>query len=161
MSGAEVAGIDGVLGRLKALPGAVQDGLGRALARASIELQAAAQGKLSGDVLQSRTGALRGSIAATVSASDGGVSAAIGSDLRYASFQEYGFQGIESVSAHLRTIKQAFGRPLRAGSERIAIGSYSRKVDYPAHSFLRSTLADREAEILSGLETAVAEAIAP
>ena len=159
MSGAGIAGLDATLERLRELPGAVQNGLARALARASLDLQAEAQGKLSGSVLRSRTGALRDSILATVSASADGVSAAIGSDLPYAAFQEYGFQGIETVSAHLRTIKQAFGRPLRAGSERIAVGAYDRKVDYPAHSFLRSALADREPEIMSDLEAAVTEAV--
>ncbi len=130
MTGAEVAGLDTVLERLRALPGAVRDGLARALARASLDLQAEVRSKLSGGVLASRSGALRASILATLSASADGVSAALGSDLPYASFQEYGFQGVESVSAHLRTIKQAFGRPLRAGSERIAVGEYTRKVDY-------------------------------
>ena len=160
MSGTDVTGLDGVLERLRAVPGAVQDGLARALTRASLDLLAAAQGKLSGDILQSRTGALRGSIVATVAASDGGVSATVGSDLPYAGFQEYGFQGIETVSAHLRTIRQAFGRPLRAGTERIAVGGYDRKVDYPAHSFLRSALADIQAEIVTDLGTAVVGAIA-
>ena len=159
MSGAGIAGLEATLERLRSLPGAVADGLARSLARASLDLQAEAQGKLSGGVLQSRTGALRDSILATISASASGVSAAIGSDLPYAAFQEYGFQGIETVSAHLRTIKQAFGRPLRSGSERIAVSTYDRKVDYPAHSFLRSALADREPEIMSGLETAVSEAV--
>ncbi len=160
MSGAAIAGLDAVRERLRALPGAVQDGLARALARASLDLQATAQGKVSGDVLRSRTGGLRGSIVATVGLGDGGVSAEVGSDLPYAGFQEYGLQGIESVSAHLRTIKQAFGRPLRAGSERIAIGGYDRKVDYPAHSFLRSVLADMQGEIMTSLEAAVVEAVA-
>ena len=49
---------------------------------------------------------------------------------------------------------------MRVGSERIAVGGYDRKVDYPAHSFLRSALADMQAEIVSGLEAAVEEAIA-
>src|SRR5438309_10909638 len=113
MSGAGIAGLEATLERLQSLPSAVADGLARALTRASLDLQAEAQGKLSGGVLRSRTGALRASIRATTSASAGGVSAAIGSDLPYAAFQEYGFQGIETVSAHLRTMKQAFGRPLR------------------------------------------------
>ena len=159
MSGEGIAGLEATIERLQSLPGAVADGLARALARASLDLQADAQGKLSRGVLQSRTGALRASILATVSASTGRASAEIGSDLPYAAFHEYGFQGIETVSAHLRTIKQAFGRPLRSGSERIAVGAYDRKVDYPAHSFLRSALADREPEIVGGLEAAVAEAL--
>ncbi len=160
MSGAEIAGLDAAVERFRALPGAIAEGLARALGRASIDLQAAAQGKLSGDVLRSRSGALRASIVATVAPSAGGLSAAVGSALPYAGFQEYGFQGTESVSAHLRTIRQAFGRPLRAGSERIAVGGHDRKVDYPAHSFLRSALADMANEIASGLEAAVSEAVA-
>jgi len=159
MSGAGIAGLNATLERLQSLPGAVADGLARALARVSLDLEVEAQGQLSGSVLRSRSGALRASIVATVSASSSGGLAAIGSDLPYAAFQECGFQGIETVSAHLRTIKQAFGRPLRAGSERIAVSAYDRKLDYPAHSFLRSALADRQAEIMSGLETAVAEAV--
>ena len=161
MSDAEIAGVDAVLARLRAVPGAVQEGLARALTRLSLELQSAARDKLSGSVLQCRTGALRGSIAATLSPSDSGIAVSIGSDLPYAGFQEYGFQGIETVSAHLRTIKQAFGRPLRAGAERIAVGGYSRKVGYSAHSFLRTALAELQPEIVATLDAAVAEAVRP
>ena len=148
MSGAGIAGLDATLERLRELPGAVQNGLARALARASLDLQAEAQGKLSGSVLRSRTGALRDSILATVSASADGVSAAIGSDLPYAGGTSRRPRGLA-----------AFGRPLRSGSERIAVGAYDRKLDYPAHSFLRSALADREPEIMSDLEAAVTEAV--
>jgi hypothetical protein len=161
MSAAEITGVDAVFAGLRAVPGAVQEGLARALTRLSFELQSAARDKLSGSVLQSRTGALRGSIAATLSSTGSGIALSIGSDLPYAGFQEYGFQGVETVSAHLRTIKQAFGRPLRAGAERIAVGSYSRRVDYPAHSFLRSALSELQPEIAGALDAAVAEAVRP
>jgi hypothetical protein len=161
MSEAAVSGVDTVLANLRAVPGAVQDGLARALTCLSLELQSAAQDKLSGGMLKSRTGALRGSIAASLASSGSGVAVSVGSDLPYAGFQEYGFQGVETVSAHLRTIKQAFGHPLRAGTERIAIGGYSRKVDYPAHSFLRSALTELRPEIVGALDAAVGEAVRP
>lgn len=160
MSAGEVSGAAAVDARLRSLPMAVQDGIGRALARLSLELQAGAQDKVSGGVLMSRTGALRASIAASVSASQDSIGISVGSALPYAGFQEHGFHGVESVSAHLRTIKQVYGRPLRAGTERIAVRGYSRKVDYPAHSFLRAALADMEPQILRALDAAVAEAVA-
>jgi hypothetical protein len=161
MSEAAISGLDAVLAGLRAVPGAVQDGLARALTRLSLELRAAAQDKLSGSVLNSRTGALRGSISTALVPSGNGVAVRVGSDLPYAGFQEYGFQGVETVSAHLRTIKQAFGHPLRAGTERIAVSGYNRTVDYPAHSFLRSALAELRPEIVGALDAAVGEAVRP
>ncbi|HUN46085.1 MAG TPA: hypothetical protein VMU85_06185, partial [Stellaceae bacterium] len=119
------------------------------------------QQKLSGAVLQSRSGALLASLAADVSVGDGAVTMAVGSDLPYAAFQEYGFAGVETVSAQLRTIKEVFGRPLRGGEKRIAVRAYGRKIDYPAHSFLRSALAELQPEISDALEGALAEAVAP
>jgi len=156
-----ILGGDAIADRLAALPGAVREGLARALTRVSLDLVAAAQQKLSGAVLQSRSGALLGSLTADVSVEAGAVAMTVGSDLPYAAFQEYGFAGVETVSAHLRTIKEAFGRPLRGGEKRIAVRAYGRKVDYPAHSFLRAALADLKPEISDALDAALAEAAAP
>jgi len=157
----EILGAEEVLQRLGAIPGAMQEGLARALARLSRELEARVRSKLSGVVLQSRSGALRASIEASLDASGDSLSLSLGSDLPYAGFQEYGLHGVESVRAQLRTIREAFGRPLRGGAREIAVRAYSRKVDYPAHSFLRSALSEAEPEIRAGIEDAVAEAIGP
>lgn len=159
MIAAEILGADVVLRRLEALPSAVHDGLARTLARLSTDLRARVQNKLSGEVLVSRSGALRSSLAASLAPADGGMGLSLGSDLAYARFQEYGFRGVESVRAHLRTIREAFGRPLRQGAREVAVGTYSRKVDYPAHSFLRVALAEMQPEILSSLEDAVTAAV--
>jgi len=156
----EILGAEAVRERLEAVPGAVEEGLARALARLSLELQARVQGKLSGEVLQSRNGALRASIEASLDVSGDALSLSLGSDLPYAGFQEYGFDGVESVRAQLRTIREAFGRPLRGGAREIAVRAHSRKVDYPAHSFLRSALTEMEPEIRAGLEEAVVAAVA-
>ena len=160
MIAATIVGAEAVEARLAALPAAVEDGLARAFARLSLDLEAAVARKLSGEVLRARSGALRGSVQVTLSRADGTVTLSLGSTLPYSAFQEYGFDGTESVRAQLRTIRQAFGRTLRQGTEQIAVRPYSRRVDYPAHSFLRSALADLAPEIESELKAAVAEAIA-
>jgi len=156
----EILGAEEVLARLEAISGAVEEGLARALARLSRELEARVQGKLSGEVLQSRGGALRASIEASLDAGGGTLAASVSSDLPYAGFQEYGFDGVESVRAQLRTIREAFGRPLRGGAREIAVRAYGRKIDYPAHSFLRSALAEMEPDIRAGIEEAVSAAVA-
>ena len=161
MIAVEILGAEEVLARLEAIPGAVEAGLARALARLSLELQARIERKLSGEVLQSRSGALRASIEASLDAGDGTLGLSLRSDLPYAGFQEYGFRGIESVGAQLRTIREAFGRPLRGGAREIAVRAHSRRVDYPAHSFLRSALAEMEPDIRAGIAEAVGEAVAP
>lgn len=161
MISARILGADAIAERLAGLPDTVQQGLARAVARISVDLVAAAQEKVSGDVLQSRSGALRASIVAEMTETEGAVGVTVGSDLPYSGFQEYGFTGVETVSAHLRTIKQAFGRPLRGGEKQIAVRDYTRKIDYPAHSFLRAALADMQPEIADALDAAVAEAVTP
>ena len=159
MIAAEIVGVDAALSRLQSLPAAVEDGLARALARLSLDLEAAVARKLSGEVLQTRGGALRASVESTLSSSNGAAELLLGSALPYSAFQEYGFKGTESVRAQLRTIRAAFGRPLRQGSEQIAVKPYTRRIDYPAHSFLRSALAELAPEIEAELRDAVAEAL--
>ncbi|HTZ79048.1 MAG TPA: HK97 gp10 family phage protein [Stellaceae bacterium] len=161
MIAGSILGGDALADRLAALPDAARQGLARALTRVSLDLVAAAQRNLSGAVLQSRSGALRASITADVAEEGGTVAMTVGSDLPYAAFQEYGFAGVETVSAHLRTIREAFGRPLRGGEQRIAVRAYSRKVDYPAHSFLRSALAELQPELMDAVAAALDEAVAP
>ena len=161
MIAGSILGGDALADRLAALPDAARQGLARALTRVSLDLVAAAQRNLSGAVLQSRSGALRASITADVAEEGGTVAMTVGSDLPYAAFQEYGFAGVETVSAHLRTIREAFGRPLRGGEKRIAVRAYSRKVDYPAHSFLRSALAELQPELMDAVAAALDEAVAP
>jgi phage gpG-like protein len=161
MISGQILGGDAIASRLAELPDAVQQGLVRAVTRISTDLVSAVQEKLSGGVLQSRGGALRASIVAETTEADGAVGVTVGSDLPYAGFQEFGFTGVETVSAHLRVIKQAFGRPLRRGERQIAVRDYARKVDYPAHSFLRAALAEMQPEIADALDAAVGEAVSP
>jgi len=113
-------------------------------------------GNLSGGVLNAPTGTLRASLAAGLSQA-GGIAATVTASAPYAAFQEYGFSGSETVRAHLRRQSQAFGKPIRPVD--VAVRTYSRLVNYPAHSYLRSALAELSHDINSGIAAAVAEAL--
>jgi phage gpG-like protein len=143
-----------LIGQLQALPQAVQSGLGRAMLQLAQQLQDhVQQDKLSGEVLRVRSGALRASIAAQTADSGTTFSATVGSDLPYAAAQEYGFSGTVSVRAHLRRIREAFGRPI--AERTISVGAYTRNMNLPARSFLGSALADMQPEIEAALRDAV------
>jgi phage gpG-like protein len=148
---------------------AVVDGLADLAAKADAALIAASQGlterllalaaaNLSGSVLKARTGTLRDSLSASVDLSGADIRATVGSSAPYAAFQEYGFTGVESVRAHLRRQTVAFGRAI--APVQVAVRPYDRRVDYPAHSFLRSALADMSQDIEDGLADALAEVFA-
>jgi hypothetical protein len=114
-------------------------------------LRAVADRNLSGSVLKSRTGTLRAALAVGPSAA--GLGGVVRDTASYAAFQEYGFAGTETVRAHLRRRRKAAGSaPVRA---------FSRRVDYPAHSFLRSALKEMAPDIRQAIADAVAGAIKP
>ena len=144
---------DAVMDRLAALPDRMDSALRGAAADLMVRLRDRVDGNLSGGVLNARSGALRASLAASLEQA-GGLAAGVSASAPYAAFQEYGFSGSESVRAHLRLVSRAFGRPIRPVQAQG--GPYSRTLNYPAHSYLRSALADLSADISSGIEAAVA-----
>ena len=113
--------------------------------------------KLSGTVLNSRTGALGASITANVSADSDGVLASVSSegDVKYAAIQEYGGK----TSAHEIL-------PAKANVLAFLIGGaqhFARRVEHPGslipeRSYLRSSLEDMKDEILAALAGAADEA---
>jgi phage gpG-like protein len=111
-------------------------------------LRNAAERNLSGSVLKVRTGTLRASLAAQSSAEGG----TVGAGAPYAAFQEYGFSGTETVRAHLRRRAKGGLAPVR---------TYSRRVDYPAHSYLRAALSELAPDIRQTIADAIAGALAP
>ena len=147
---------DAVRDRLAALPDKADSALRAAATDLVARLRDRVDGNLSDGVLNARTGALRASLAAGL-AQGGGIAATVSASTPYAAFQEYGFSGSESVRAHLRLQAQAFGRPIRPVE--VQVRGYSRQVDYPAHSYLRSALADLSSDISDGISAAVAEAL--
>jgi hypothetical protein len=154
---ARLAGDQELLTRLQAMPEAIRSGLGRAMLQLAQDLERSVKGdKLSGQVLQVRSGALRATIAAEVD--EAALTATVGSDPAYARAQEYGFAGTVGVRAHLRRIRQAFGRPI--AEKTIAVGAFSRRMNLPERSFLRSALDEMQPRIEAAARAAIAEALA-
>lgn len=114
--------------------------------------------RLSGEVLNSRSGALRASLRTSVDLS-AGILATVTANTPYAAFQEYGFSGVENVRAHLRHQTQAFGHPIKPIE--LQVRAHARRVDYPAHSYLRSALAELAPEIGPILADATARVLTP
>ena len=78
----------------------------------------------------------------------------IGKDAaKYGVMHEYGFIGSENVKAHLRTIKQAFGKPI--ASKQISISSHTRNVKYPEKSFMKTALSDLTPKIKEEIQKAL------
>ena len=151
-------GLEETSARLDGYPAALQ----AALAAKADELAAALadlvkNDKLSGGVLNTRSGALGNSIAASVTADADGVLASVGSegDVKYAAIQEYGGK----TSAH--EILPAKGNVLA-----FVVGDaqhFARRVEHPGsaipeRSYLRSALDDMKDEIVAALAGAASEA---
>ncbi len=116
--------------------------------------------KLSDDVLHVRTGRLRRSITQEVKEeSNGSIVGTVGTNVSYAKFQELGFSGTQSVRQSLRTIKTAFGKSIKGGPVTLTVRAHTRKVEYPAHSFLATALKEMEPEFLANVKKAAGMAL--
>lgn len=107
--------------------------------------------KLSGQVLNKRTGNLKRSISNKFVPTSTGYSTIVYTDVKYAAKHEYGFRGTEFVKEHLREVSQAFGKSIQARSVRVR--AFTRKVNFPERSFMRSALNDFEPTLFRQLNT--------
>lgn len=99
--------------------------------------------KLLGQVLNRRTGNLRDNIVRD-SWQDGSLTVGvvgIASGAPYGKLHEYGFSGAVSVPAHVRQVKQAFGRRLKTPIN-VHVSAHTRRVRLPERSFMRTAFAD-------------------
>ena len=158
MISATRANADAVADRLAALPGRADAAMREASADLAGRLRATAARNLSGEILNARSGKLRESLAASVDLV-GRVAATVTADTPYAAFQEYGFAGTETIRAHLRRQAQVFGRAVRP--REFAVGAHTRQIDYPAHSYLRSALAELAPDIRGVIAAALDRALHP
>lgn len=149
-----------VLAKFDVMPGRVHDALVAKVGALDLQLEAKVKNKLSGAVLQVKTGALRRSIFSTVEDQGNAVYGVVASsgDVKYAAIHEFGFSGTEAVKAHVRQISQAFGKPLK-NAIAVQVRAFDRKMDMPQRSFLRSSLAEMKDAITQGLQQAVREAV--
>lgn len=124
-----------------------RDAVRKSVVRLTLELLRKVKAeKLSGQVLNVQTGRLRRSITQRVTEQGSTITGIVGTNVEYARTHELGFKGPVSVKAHLREIKKAWGKPLKA-AKKIQVKPHTRQVELPARSFLRSALADMEPKI--------------
>ena len=156
---ARLVGDDAVLAWLRSFPDAAASGIASAITQLGIDLQQKIQdNELSGQILAVRSGALKSSIDLQIDQDDGGISATVSSNSRYARVHEYGFAGTVDVKASLRRITEAFGHPV--AEKAINVRPYRRRMELPERSFMRSALEDMDPEIRDEVEAALLEALA-
>ena len=124
----------------------------------AVALEAKIQQKLSGGVLNSRTGALASSIVATVDESSADVSVRIGTsgDVKYAAIQEFG----GTIPPHEIVPDKAKALAFAVGGKQV----FAARVNLPAvtmpeRSYLRSSLAEMAVDITAEMSEAVVQAI--
>jgi phage gpG-like protein len=124
----------------------------------AVALEAKIQQKLSGGVLNARSGALASSIVATVDESSADVSVRIGTsgDVKYAAIQEFG----GTIPPHEIVPDKAKALAFAVGGKQV----FATRVNLPAvtlpeRSYLRSSLGEMAGEITEELSDAVVEAI--
>jgi phage gpG-like protein len=114
--------------------------------------------KLSGEALNVRTGRLRRSVTSNVSMDADAVRGIASTNVEYAAKHEYGFKGTETVKAHLRLIKKAFGKTLRFPVYQ-NVGTHTRQVNFPERSFMRTALTEMTPEIRAEFNQALTNVV--
>ncbi len=147
------------VGHVQTLPAAIRAALAAKAADLAARLQAhVVQDKLSGQVLQVRTGALRNSIGAESSLDGDQVRIRVFSsgDIKYAAIQEYGGR----TPAHEILPNKAKALAFVTGGGLV----FAKVVHHPGstipeRSYLRSSLADMATDIATELKSAVTDAL--
>lgn len=154
-----VQGEDAVIRMLSAKVPKITASVHGSIMRASIMLvRYVKENKLSGQVLKNRTGTLRRKVNYRVTETAGAITGSVGVKLSYARSHEYGLDTEEYVKAHLRTIKQAFGRPINP--VQVSVSAHTRHMKLPERSFLRSSLRELTPEIQAMIRAGVMGATA-
>jgi phage gpG-like protein len=138
---------------------AVQDALlGQADALRSA-LEARIQQKLSGEVLQTRSGALAASIISSIENDGSDLSVSISSTgVPYAAIQEFGGKTVAHDIVAVKAKALAFSA---GGGQIFAKSVHHPGSTIPARSYLGSSLADMRDDIESGFKQAILDALAP
>jgi phage gpG-like protein len=141
------------------MPEAVESGMKASIGRLALRLQRKVrQDKLTGQVLKVRTGTLRRSIDQVVLSEPGAVIGIVSTNVKYGKAHEYGYKGPVNIKAHMRLIKQAWGKPLKYPVWS-SVKAHTANVDLPERSFLRSALRDMAPEIKADIASAINGAI--
>jgi phage gpG-like protein len=143
---------------LAGMPDRVRQALSSKANVLAAALEAKIQQKLSGGVLNMRSGALASSIIATVDESSAGVSVRVGTsgDVKYAAIQEFG----GTIPPHEIVPDKAKALAFVVGGKQV----FAARVNLPAvtmpeRSYLCSSLAEMAEGIAEGLSEAVADTL--
>jgi phage gpG-like protein len=149
---------DGASAALADMPERVRAALSAKANALAAELEAKIQQKLAGTVLNARTGALAGSIIATIEDSSANVSVSIATsgDVKYAAIHEFGgtIPPHEIVPDKAKALAFAIG-----GKQVFAARVNLPAVTMPERSYMWSSLAEMADEIRDELAEAVVEAM--
>jgi phage gpG-like protein len=144
--------------RLDSMPGKLQAALYQKVSLLALKLEAKVKKKLSGEVLNVRTGDLRRSIASKVEQSPHAVIGKVYSsgDVKYAAIHEFGGQ----TKAHVIEAVNGKALAFMAGGKQV----FAKRVNHPGskmpeRSFLRSSLADMREEITQELHQTVVDTL--
>jgi HK97 gp10 family phage protein len=147
-----------LIARLDAMPAKIRNALIKKVTALSLLLEAKVKGdKLSGQVLNVKTGALRRSIFSVVTSTETSVTGKVASsgDVKYAAIHEFGGTiNVPEITAKGKALafmmggKQVFFKKVAAHT-----------VTMPERSFMRSSLKDMESQIREGLTQTVREAM--
>lgn len=154
---AEVKGQSQVIARVGRIAPNMRNALVQRVQRLVIALQGhVVADKLSGQVLNVRTGRLRRSINQAVTTTDTTITGVVSTPVEYAPPLEYDFVGVVTVKEHLRQVTQAFGKPLTTPVT-ATVREHPMKMNIRGKSFLRTALAEQREDILNGIHEAAAE----
>jgi len=135
-----------VIAKLENARMAVQGEMRKTIERLAIQLTGKIKSeKLSGQVLNVRTGTLRRSISYQIQQTGTDTIAKIGTNVKYAAAHEYGFNGTASVRNHVRNITQAFGKQINPVM--VQVKAHNRKMNIKENSFARSALNEMQKDI--------------
>lgn len=144
-----VEGGEEIIAALRNLPPLIQRRVASTIQGLGLELANRVKAtKLSGQVLNVRTGRLRASIVSHFIEQGPVAFAVVGTNVIYGGYWERGFHGMQQVRQHTRRV---VGRDLLHGRERIASGlgfvrAHTRVVNVAARPFLAPSLAEMQTE---------------
>jgi phage gpG-like protein len=151
-----MTGADALATRLEKMPEAATQRVAQEIDRLSQELRDRVQRKLSGEVLQRRSGRLAASIDVALTQSGGAIGASLSTDVEYAAIHEYG--GTIGARQILPRSARALAFPWR-GQQRFFTRVELPTVTMPERSFLRSALDEMAPAIRAAIENAMREAM--
>ena len=155
MTSQVVVGLPETLGALQKRHDAILGAVRAVMAQLSMRLSSKAkEDKLSGQVLNVRTGRLRRSITFRVEDQGPLVVGMVGTNVEYAARHEFGGSFDERVRQHMRQMKMAWGREMK-NPRAVQVRAHTRHVELPARSFLRSALAEMEPAVRQEIANAV------